>query len=498
MNRPTDRPFGADYANARLAFTVIAAMTLARIWFLGRSGLELYGDEAQYFAWSRDLALGYFTKPPLIAWLIAGTTALYGTSESAIRLAAPLCHAATAILLFATGWRLFDLRTGSIAAVLWILLPGVSFSSLIISTDAPMLMFAALALFGYAGLLVDPKSRANMVYLGLGLGLGLLSKLAMAYALAGLGLHMLLDRNARHLLGHWQFWAALLIGLLVYAPNIYWNLTHQAATYGHLAENAALGGSLFNPQNMLAFLGGQFGVFGPLPLVVLILVAIRRESWADPGLRLCLCFALPVLALMTAQSLASRAFANWAAFAYIGASLCVARFLLDRPRLVHGNTLFHGLIAVALFAWGLGLIQPPLKNDPVAGLHGWRRLSAEIAKEWERSGAPTLIATDRMEMARLFYYLPLMYGPLRIVSSDGRAHSEFDVSAPLDALTGASGLVVSRFSDLGPLAQRFGSVELYATINMPRKNAPALKYYLFKVTDYRLPEDSAAKQADNP
>ena len=47
MNRPTDRPFGADYATARLAFTVIAAMTLARIWFLGRSGLELYGDEAQ-------------------------------------------------------------------------------------------------------------------------------------------------------------------------------------------------------------------------------------------------------------------------------------------------------------------------------------------------------------------------------------------------------------------------------------------------------------------
>jgi len=76
-----------------LAFTIIAAMTLARIWFLGRSGLELYGDEAQYFAWSRDLALGYFTKPPLIAWLIAGTTALYRTARICpVRLGAPLCR----------------------------------------------------------------------------------------------------------------------------------------------------------------------------------------------------------------------------------------------------------------------------------------------------------------------------------------------------------------------------------------------------------------------
>jgi len=285
--------------------------------------------------------------------------------------------------------------------------------------------------------------------------------------------------------------------MAIYAPNIYWNLTNQAATYGHLADNAGLKGPLFNPQNMLAFLGA-IGVFGPLPMAVFVLMAIRRDSWADPALRLCLCFALPVLVLMTFQSLASRAFANWAAFAYIGASLCVARYLLDRPRLANGNLAFHGLVAVGLFAWGLGLIQPPIKNDPVAGLHGWRRLSTEIAREWERSGQPTLIATDRMEMARLSYYLPLMYGPLRIVSSDGRAHSEFDLSAPLDVATGQAGLLVSRFSELGPVAERFGSVELFSTINMPRKNAPALKYYLFKVADYRLPDDSAARQADNP
>ncbi len=497
-SRPSGPPDLADYAAARLAFAVIAAITLARLWFLSRSGLELYGDEAQYFAWSRDLAFGYFTKPPLIAWLIAATTALYGTSEAAVRLAAPLCHALTAIFLFATGWRLFDLRTGALASMLWALLPGVSFSSLIISTDAPMLMFAALALFGYAGLYGNPASRRDVILLGLGLGFGLLSKLAMAYALVGLVIHISIDARARTLLGRVNFWAGIALGALIYAPNVVWNLEHQAATYGHLAENAGLGGHLFNPENMLVFLGGQVGVFGPVPLAILLYMAFQRRVWADPRLRLCLCFALPVLGLMTMQALASRAFANWAAFAYVGASLCVARFMVTRPVLANGNLAFHGLILIGLFAWGLGLIQPPIKNDPVAGLHGWRRLAGEIAREWERSERPTLIATDRMEMARLLYYLPLIYGPVRIMSSDGRAHSEFDLSAPLDAVTGQSGLLVSRFDNLGPLAERFGAVELFSTINMPRKNAPALKYYLFKVSNYHAPDFSIARQADSP
>jgi 4-amino-4-deoxy-L-arabinose transferase-like glycosyltransferase len=501
---PLTPPLTPDDARTlRLALTVIAAVTLFRLWFLGRSGLELYGDEAQYFAWSRDLAFGYFTKPPLIAWLIAATTSLYGTSEMAVRLAAPLCHALTAGILCATAWRLFDLRTGAVAAIVWILLPGVSFSSVIISTDAPLLLFASLWFFGYAGVLQSPRSLWAALWMGLGLGLGLLSKLAMAYVLAGLVVHLWVSPKARAILTQRGLWLGLGLGALIYSPNLIWNLTNGARTYGHLAENAGLGGALFNPANLGAFALSQAGLFGPICLGALIYATAKPTIRHIPSVTLGLCFAWPVLLALLAQSFLSRAFANWAAFAYVPACLVVAHLLVTRPKLDQVNLALHGLVAIGLYAWGLGLIEPPIKNDPVAGLHGWRRLGLEISRNWDVSEARVLIATDRMDMARLLYYLPLRYGPVKIVSSDGRAHSEFDVSAPLTIDDGKPGLLVSRFRDLGPLAKRFGQVTLYATVSVPRARATALTYYLFLVSDYLGPDGSAAepsddKQADKP
>ena len=32
---------------------------------------NLFGDEAQYWVWSQNLNLGYYSKPPLLAWLIS-------------------------------------------------------------------------------------------------------------------------------------------------------------------------------------------------------------------------------------------------------------------------------------------------------------------------------------------------------------------------------------------------------------------------------------------
>src|SRR5882672_4598331 len=37
----------------------------------------LLGDEAYYWLWAKHLSLGYHDHPPLIAWLIAATTAFW-------------------------------------------------------------------------------------------------------------------------------------------------------------------------------------------------------------------------------------------------------------------------------------------------------------------------------------------------------------------------------------------------------------------------------------
>src|SRR5262249_39585728 len=55
---------------------VLGALTLARIAALSGSVVDLFPDEAQYWAWSREWAFGYFSKPPLLAWVIAAATAI--------------------------------------------------------------------------------------------------------------------------------------------------------------------------------------------------------------------------------------------------------------------------------------------------------------------------------------------------------------------------------------------------------------------------------------
>src|SRR5690242_21937911 len=88
------RPYGA------WTLAGVAAITGLRLVWLALQPADLFPDEAQYWVWSQQLALGYYSKPPLVAWLIAATTWLFGDSEFAVRLSAPLPHAGAAIFVY--------------------------------------------------------------------------------------------------------------------------------------------------------------------------------------------------------------------------------------------------------------------------------------------------------------------------------------------------------------------------------------------------------------
>jgi 4-amino-4-deoxy-L-arabinose transferase-like glycosyltransferase len=108
------------------AVNAVFFVTVMRLAWLAYGRTDLYPDEAQYWLWSLHPAFGYYSKPPVVAWLIALTTWLFGDSEGAIRLSAPLLHFAAALVVFRIGQRLYDARTGFWSALLYITLPGVS------------------------------------------------------------------------------------------------------------------------------------------------------------------------------------------------------------------------------------------------------------------------------------------------------------------------------------------------------------------------------------
>eukprot|EP01137_Pigoraptor_chileana_P002889 Opistho-2@42363 len=129
------------------AALVIAAVVLVRIAIVIATPMEIGPDEAQYWRWSRTLDFGYYSKPPLIAWIIAASTAVFGDGESAIRLPSPILHGIAAMFLFLLGKQAFNPRVGAWAAALYLLMPGITLSSTIMSTDAVLLPAWAAAIY---------------------------------------------------------------------------------------------------------------------------------------------------------------------------------------------------------------------------------------------------------------------------------------------------------------------------------------------------------------
>ena len=83
-------------------------------------------EEAYYWSYSQHLALSYLDHPPLVAWLIAGSTALFGQTEWAVRLPALVCSLVTAGFAFALAGRWLGKTAAAATLALCAALPSSS------------------------------------------------------------------------------------------------------------------------------------------------------------------------------------------------------------------------------------------------------------------------------------------------------------------------------------------------------------------------------------
>ena len=155
--------FFSKMSAVRLFWWTASLLIVARVVTLLISNADLGPDEAQYWYWSRDPAFGYFSKPPMIAWIIAAVTGVFGNTEWAVRLAAPFLHLGTAIFIMLTTREISDDRTAAWAGVTWLLLPGVMLSSFLMTTDAPLLLFWSAALYFYVLIALKKETQPRQL-----------------------------------------------------------------------------------------------------------------------------------------------------------------------------------------------------------------------------------------------------------------------------------------------------------------------------------------------
>jgi 4-amino-4-deoxy-L-arabinose transferase-like glycosyltransferase len=368
----------------------LISITVLRAWSVVHVNAGLHVDEAQYWAWSKALEWGYYSKPPMIAALIALSTQVLGDGLLGVKALAMLCYPLAAWVLYrwvsevladvSTHAQAWPERGGRLAALLFIASPVAGLLGLAATTDAPLLLAWALASHALWRAWRDGKAH-DWLLLGLWVGLGLMSKYTMAaFAVSALGLLFTVPRTAPRAVAPARGLAlAALVILLCIAPNLAWNAAHDWPTLRHTAEITVGANSTPMWSTLALYLGGLALLLGPIvapwalawrwigagrrPMAPAVQAgrsgATRRDAWLAAAW-----LSVPLLLVGAAQALHAKAQLNWTAPALIGGVLAVVLWLqAEQPH----RRLRSWYIALALQVLLIAAVT--LANDVAHVLH---------------------------------------------------------------------------------------------------------------------------------
>ena len=256
------------------------SLTLLNGFAIALSPLGLSPDESHYWEWSRRLDWSYYSKGPLVAYMIAASTSLLGDTAFAVRLPTMLTYATfTAVFYFFI--RRFYLP--SYALLGWLALRSMLMfaqTGVLMTTDSAAALFWLLGLMS-AYLAIVEERRNFWLLFGFVIGLGIGAKYTLGILYASIFLYLILTPQVRSHIKSWQFWAGTLLLLLAVSPIIIWNMNHGWVNFSHNAGHLMKSGSLslsfiFLPELLL----GQAGLVGPIIFAGLVYALYRGvDNW---------------------------------------------------------------------------------------------------------------------------------------------------------------------------------------------------------------------------
>lgn len=482
MTGTASAPAGARQAHpgtgsvTAAAAAVMLGLLAWHVWFIPHSGMTLFYDEAQYWDWSREPAWGYYSKPPLVAWLIGASTAVFGDGVLGVRLLIMLLYPLTALLV---GRLAADLRPGSgpVAALIFISLPISGLLGLFATTDAPLLLTWALAAWALWRAQTTDRLRW-WALLGVAAGLGLLAKYtAAAFALTALIAVWAVPGPRRGLLRPGP-WLAATIALALIAPNLWWNAQMGFPTLQHTADittRSSRGGGL---GAALTFIAGQAAILGPVGAWYAVAGARRlRAASRNDGLpagaaAYLLALTLPLLGVAVLQAFRASAHINWAAPAHVGSVLLAVVALTPasglRRRalavLVVSNLALTLLVAHLPDVARAAGATLPSRLDVFVRMRGWDTAFAELATRLPELAQPgtivlsddRLLLTEAAYQWRAFNVRPVAWNP------EGGVRDHYELTTRFAPRPGQPIVLLARSADPQPVLAHFARVERIA------------------------------------
>jgi 4-amino-4-deoxy-L-arabinose transferase-like glycosyltransferase len=217
------------YGNTKtqsVVFIIIASFLL-RLSFMGTHDLMV--EEAYYWNYSEHLDYGYLDHPPMVALLIKISTYIFGTNEFGVRFIGLIVWIGAAFYSYKLT-NLMNRDAGLYAVIVLSTLPYFFFQSLVITPDVPMFLCWSAALYCLYQALVNHKAY-YWYGSGMWVGLGLCSKYSIILLAPTAFIYMVSVPHARFWFRRREPYLCALITLLFFFPVIYWNATHEWASF---------------------------------------------------------------------------------------------------------------------------------------------------------------------------------------------------------------------------------------------------------------------------
>lgn len=447
------------------ATVIILISVITRLWFITSGQLDLVQDEAQYWDWSRRFQLSYYSKGPLIAWLIDFWVTLLGNTETGVRMGAVVNATLAQLLLY---WGAAHLLRRPAFGVLCLVvantMPLFLACSVLMTTDnILMLCWLGALLSLYALTAEHAKTTLPLLALCLCMAAGNLAKYMMLGMFAvAVCYFFLLHRQGllRRGIASKTLAVMALGAFLGYIPILIWNAQNDWIGILHVGSLAGLTGAgasrLIRLDTVPEFLGAQLGVATPWWMLLMLLTGWQaaRFAWKKPGAHpdtdpantlshgervrqaaLMACAFWPIWGGMFLWSFHTRIYANWPGMSYVG-GIMLAAAGLERLLSGHGSpracrfALVWPVTGALLFALIFAQNQLPLpaQLNPATRLKGWADLGQELGRIANTLPNPENVFYfgDNYDVtAELAFYAPGQ--PVAYSADFGRRRSQYDL-----------------------------------------------------------------------
>ncbi len=392
------------------------------------TNFDLFGDEAQYWIWSQKIDYGYFSKPPLLSWIIAGFSFFFGNSFEALKIIPIIFYFFTSYTIYLLSYELYKDKYFSIVVSLsFYLLPAVSVSSFLLSTDVVLIFFWSLSLW----ILIKIQKKPiflNFLLLGIFLGLSFLAKYAAVYFLISLLLCVFFDEKIRKVFldNVFNSMCFLFTVFLIVLPNILWNLNNQWVTFDHTSDNIGFERVGFNFFQGLEFLLTQAVMMGPV--LFFSFVFLIKKNKLTFQTKFLLFFSVPIFFIVFVESVLVRANANWAAVAIVPFFILAINSVYNySKKLILFNSFVNFVFCVVFFLL-IALSTPYSFFNRINGIS----LFAEKLHKDHLNNSDYLIIDDRLLYSSLVYqYKNKNIKILSPFNPEKKIQNHFNLSNPL-------------------------------------------------------------------